>query len=133
MNTFEALAFGLRPLGILLAIAFAAHLGWRLRQGLVASANVLAWTTALSVWWIGLTYSRGILVDTGTFRYLFVSVVFVVLAMIPPTPLKLPDATRSLTAAVAAAAGDRRRGVGEPARHRRPGRARSATSPVRPR
>ena len=103
VNTFEALAFGIRPLGILLALAFAAHLGWRLRQGLVASANVLAWTAALSVWWIGLIYSRGILADTETFRYLFVGAVFIVLAMIPPKPLKLPDATRSLTAAVAVA------------------------------
>ena len=103
MNTFDALAFGIRPLGILLAIAFAAHLGWRLRQGLVASANVLAWTAALAVWWIGLVYSRGVLADTETFRYRFVGAVFVVLAMIPPTPLKLPDATRSLTAVVAVA------------------------------
>ena len=103
VNTFEALAFGIRPLGILLALAFAAHLGWRLRQGLVASANVLAWTAALSVWWLGLIYSRGILADTETFRYVFVGAVFIVLAMIPPKPLKLPDATRSLTAAVAVA------------------------------
>ncbi len=51
----------------------------------------------------GSSYSRGVLVDTETFRYLFVGAVFIVLAMIPPTPLKLPDATRSLTAAVAVA------------------------------
>ena len=102
LGTFEALAFDNRILGVLLAIAFAIHLVWRIRQGLAAAANAIAWSAALLVWWTGLAYSRGALVDSDNFRYVYVGAVFVVLAMIPPKRVKLPEATRSLAAAVAA-------------------------------
>ena len=56
LGTFEALAFDNRVLGVLLAIAFAIHLVWRIRQGLAAAANAIAWSAALLVWWAGLAY-----------------------------------------------------------------------------
>ena len=67
LATFEALAFDNRILGVLLAIAFAIHLVWRIRQGLAAAANAIAWSTALLVWWAGLAYSRGAWLTPTTF------------------------------------------------------------------
>ena len=102
MNSFAALAVGVLPLEIVLAVAFApctSDIGCSRASSL--SANVLAWTSALVVWWIGLLYARGIYLGSETVRYLYVGAVFIVLAAIPPRPLTLPKPARTLQAAVA--------------------------------
>jgi hypothetical protein len=93
-GSFDALAFGSRFVGALFGIAFVVSLVWRLRAGLVAAANALAWTAAVVVWWAGLVYSRGALIDTGAFRYQFTSAVFIVLATMPSGTASAASAAR---------------------------------------
>jgi hypothetical protein len=99
-GSFDALMFGNRILGTALAIVFLLHLGWRLRSGITASANALAWSAALIVWWAMLVYTRGELTNIGSLTERLVGAVFIVLAAIPPERLSLPERWRSPIAAV---------------------------------
>jgi hypothetical protein len=90
-ESFRYLALGNRALGVVLLCLFVAHAAWRIRGGLAAAANVLAWSAALLFWWFGLMWSRWLLVDaTPAFRYHFVSVGFILLAVLPPGRIALP-------------------------------------------
>jgi len=100
-NSFDALAFDNHFAGTILMVAFVVHLAWRLRQGLQASVNVLAWTTALIVCWLLLADSRGTLANVNSIQYVLSGSVFILLALIPTKPLKLPELTRSPVAALA--------------------------------
>jgi hypothetical protein len=90
-HSFRFLALGNGVLGGVLLAAFIVYAAWRLRQGLGAAANVLAWSAGLLVWWFGLMWSRWLLIDSSpTFRYQFVSVGFVLLAVLPAGRVTLP-------------------------------------------
>ena len=93
VDSFAGLAFGRTELGILLMLAYAVLLGWRLRRGVGASANELAWIAALATWWVGLAYSRPSSV-TEPVRYELVGTALVILACLPTTRSTLPT-TRS--------------------------------------
>lgn len=87
-ESFSTLAFGNRVGGVLVALGVAVVLVARLRVGLAAAAGTLAWLAGLGAWWLGLTWSRWLLLDFPTFRYDFVSMVLILLALLPP---RLPD------------------------------------------
>jgi hypothetical protein len=76
--------------GVLLVI-FIAHAGWRIRQGLAAAANVLAWSAALLFWWFGLMWTRWLLIDAAPFRYQWVSAGYVLLAVLPAGRVTAPS------------------------------------------
>ncbi len=100
-GSFDALMFGNRTLGTVLAIVFLLHLGWRLRSGITSAANAIAWSAALIVWWAMLVYTRGEATEVGSTTARLVGAVFIVLASVPPTRLTLPDRLRSPVAAIA--------------------------------
>jgi hypothetical protein len=82
--SFRYLALGNRVVGAVLLAMFIAYAGWRVRQGLAAAANVLAWSAALLSWWFALMWSRWLLIDaTPAFRYEWVSVGYILLAVLP--------------------------------------------------
>jgi hypothetical protein len=90
-ESFRFLALGNRVVGGTLLAAFIVQAAWRLRQGLAAAANVLAWTAGLLFWWFGLMWSRWLLVgDPPAFRYEWVSAGFVLLAVLPVARIGLP-------------------------------------------
>ncbi|MGH8977183.1 MAG: hypothetical protein ACRDV7_03830 [Acidimicrobiia bacterium] len=101
--SFEGLSFANSLLGVALIVAFFVLLALRLRAGLAAAAGALAWSAALITWWAGIAYSRGAFVTPHTFRYQVVGAVYIVLALLPPTPLSLPAGWRSWRGAVALA------------------------------
>jgi hypothetical protein len=88
---FGHLGFGLAGLGAVIAGAYAAHAAWRLRLGLDASANLLAWAGAQLVWGVALAQSRGPLAVTDAFRYQVVALGFLLLSVVPRTPRPLPS------------------------------------------
>jgi len=91
-ESFRFLALGNRVAGGVLLVLFTVHAVWRVRQGLGAAANVLAWTGALLFWWFGLFWSRWLLIgDPPAFRYEWVSAGFILLAVLPPGPVTLPS------------------------------------------
>ena len=91
-GSFRFLALGNRLLGVVLLAVFLVHAAWRIRQGLGAAANVLAWSAALLFWWLGLMWSRVIVVltDELPFRYEWVSAGYILLAMVPMRRVHLP-------------------------------------------
>jgi hypothetical protein len=99
MASFDGLTLGNRAGGLVLAAAFVVHLAWRVRQGLANAANAMAWSAALILWWFGVVYTRQGLVDATTFRYQFVGSVFVLLALLPPAPLRFANRWTSWVAA----------------------------------
>jgi hypothetical protein len=99
MASFDGLALGYRAGGIVLAAGYVLHLAWRVRQGLVNAANAISWSAALVLWWFGVVYTRQGLVEATTFRYQFVGSVFVLLAVLPPTPLGFANRWTSWVAA----------------------------------
>jgi hypothetical protein len=91
-ESFRFIALGNRVAGGILLALFIVHAVWRVRQGLGAAANVLAWTAALLFWWFGLFWSRWLLIsDPPAFRYEWVSAGFIFLAVLPPRPVTLPS------------------------------------------
>ncbi|MGH9227201.1 MAG: hypothetical protein ACRD07_00460 [Acidimicrobiales bacterium] len=89
--SFKYLALGNRVAGGVLLVMFIAHAGWRVRRGLAAAANVLAWSAALLFWWFGLVWSRWLLIEaTPGFRYQWVSAGYVLLAVLPAGHGTLP-------------------------------------------
>ena len=105
-GSFRGLVFDSRALAFVLAIAFVMTLCWRLRQGVRASRNEIAWTVALLAWWVGLAYSRGVFFDRHVVRYELVGSAFVVLAFLPTrtTTWRFLDRRVALAAGVAFAA-----------------------------
>jgi hypothetical protein len=90
-ESFRYLALGNRALGGVLLAVFIIHGAWRIRQGLGVAANVLAWSAGLLFWWFGLMWSRWLLIGAvPPFRYQFVSVGFILLAVLPPGRVALP-------------------------------------------
>ena len=90
-ESFRYLALGNRALGGVLLGLFIVYAAWRIRQGLAAAANVLAWGAALLFWWFGLMWSRWRLIDAVPhFRYQFVSVGFILLAVLPTGRVAVP-------------------------------------------
>jgi hypothetical protein len=90
-ESFRFLALGNRVAGGILLALFIVHAVWRVRQGLAAAANVLAWTAGLLFWWFGLFWSRWLLIgDPPAFRYEWVSAGFILLAVLPPGEVTLP-------------------------------------------
>jgi hypothetical protein len=97
-ESFRFLALGNRVAGGILLALFIVHAVWRVRQGLGAAANVLAWTAALLFWWLGLFWSRWLLIgDPPPFRYEWVSAGFIFLAVLPPRQVTLPSWTSAST------------------------------------
>lgn len=88
VESFSGLALGNRLGGLIVALFVAVVLVARLRVGLAAAAGTVAWLIGLGAWWFGLAWSRWLLLDVPTFRYDFVSMVLIVLALLPP---RLPD------------------------------------------
>jgi hypothetical protein len=108
VESFRFLALGNRAIGWVLLALFLAYAAWRARQGLVAAANVLAWTAGLLAWWFGLMWSRLFLADPDPiFRYEWVSAGFVLLALLPTSPVARPawQMTSNRRAAVLAVTG----------------------------
>lgn len=89
-NTFDHLLLDNHSMGVVLAVCFSVYAAWRLRRGLGESVNLVAWSTGLIVWWVGLGYSRGVFAVTEVGRYSYVAVVFVVLAARPVQPVAWP-------------------------------------------
>ncbi len=87
---FQSLALGFTPLAVALMIAFVAYAVWALSKGLRSGANVVAWSVAFVVWAVGLASSRGTLVNVTTFRYRYVALGFVLLAVVPKRPIVWP-------------------------------------------
>lgn len=106
-RSFRFIALGNGAVGWLLLALFVVYAGWRLRQGTAAAANVAAWTTALVVWWVGLMRSRSFAMNPPAFRYEFLSIGFLFLAVLPGTPvdrsspIRLQNARQALLAASA--------------------------------
>src|SRR5207245_10334244 len=85
--SFRGLVFDNGVLAVVLAAAFVVTLCWRLRNGLRACRNEIAWTVALFAWWFALAYSRGAIVGAHAVRYDLAGSAFVVLAFLPTRPL----------------------------------------------
>ena len=81
--SFRGLVFDNRGLAVFLGIAFVLTLCWRIRQGVRACRNEIAWTVALVAWWVGVAYSRGVVIGTDVVRYDLIGSSFVVLAFLP--------------------------------------------------
>ena len=90
--SFRYLALGNRVVGAVLLAMFIAYAAWRVRQGLTAAANVLAWTAGLLFWWFGLMWTRWLLIGaTPAFRYVWVSAGFILLAVLPTGRVTVPS------------------------------------------
>lgn len=105
-ESFASLALTNRAAGVVLLAAFVIHAIWRLRQGLDAAANVLAWSAALMLWWFGLVRTRWPFLEEPSFRYELLSAGFILLAVLPRRPAvwagaRVQDRRRRVGATVA--------------------------------
>jgi hypothetical protein len=75
-----------------IAVLYLAYGVWRIRRGLAEAATFLAWTTALTIWAVALAFARDLAVASGTipFRYQYVALGFVLLAVVPRRPIRWP-------------------------------------------
>lgn len=87
---FYHAAFGIKPLGVVLLVAFLVWGLMQLRHGLAAGANFVAWSAAMVGWALALVRSRGGALDTSTFRYAYLSLGFALLAVVPRRPISWP-------------------------------------------
>ena len=87
---FETTALGVGALAMVLVAAFVAYGIWTLSKGLNAGANFVAWSIGLVVWAVGLANSRGVLVDVTAFRYRYVALGLILLAVVPRRPIVWP-------------------------------------------
>ena len=105
-SPFEYLAGSNPVVTGLLVVAFLAYAAWLLRHGLRSSANLLAWSTALVVWSLGLAVSRGfskleeLELAVGqsvelSYRYRLLALGFLLLALVPPRGLSWPAPGRT--------------------------------------
>ena len=89
---FDDIALGAGAIALVLVAAFIAYGIWSVSRGLVHGANALAWTTGLIVWAFGVANSRGVLfADPKVFRYRYVALGFVLLAVVPRHPIRWPS------------------------------------------
>lgn len=94
VDSFTQLGLGNRGAGWVLLAGFAALAAMRLRRGLSAAAEHLAWSGALLVWWFGLAWSRWLFLD-NSFRYQNFGAVMILLAVVPREPVVWPAPIRS--------------------------------------
>ncbi len=87
---FDSAALGFGVLAMLLAAAFVAYGIWILSRGLDAGANYVAWSMGAIVWAIGLVNSRGLGASVTVFRYRYVTLVLILLAIVPRRPIVWP-------------------------------------------
>lgn len=92
-NTFVGLSFGSEIMAIPVAFLVLARLVQLTRRSLDEAANALAWLGALGVWLAGIAWTRPMAGETAYFRYTFVAMGFVVLALLPRRPLAVPAIT----------------------------------------
>lgn len=90
LSPFYDAAFGNRPVAYLLMAALLACGAMRVRRGRTASANFLAWTSAMVMWAVALVQSRGIFANAQTFRYAYLSLGFALLAVVPRHAISWP-------------------------------------------
>ena len=95
-GSFRQLGLDNRFLAALLVVGYLVLLVVRLRRGWASAAHQIAWTAALATWWLGLAWTRWILLDGvlthgRTFRYDFVGAVFLVLGALPSGRASLPE------------------------------------------
>lgn len=87
--SFIATGIGFTPFGVALFIAFVVRAAWQLRKGLAEAANIVAWTSAFVVWWVGLIIMRGRMAALDPFRYTLFATVLLMLAVMPDRPIDL--------------------------------------------
>ena len=87
---FESAVLGVGVLAVVLMVAFVGYGIWSLSKGLKAGANFVAWTIGLLVWAVGVTNSRGVLAQVEVFRYRYVALGLVLLAVVPRRPIVWP-------------------------------------------
>lgn len=102
-NAARSLAGGVPALGAVLVAGFAVAAALTLRRGLVASANLLAWSAAAVVWSVGLSRHRGVFESPDSFRYEYVAAAFFLLALVPRRALSWWAPVAGRRAAVGAA------------------------------
>jgi hypothetical protein len=71
-------------------LAFLAYGAWVVSRGLRAASNYIAWLIGALVWVIGVASSRGLLASPAVFRYRYVALGFVLLAVVPRRPITWP-------------------------------------------
>jgi hypothetical protein len=91
LSPFHAAAYGNRLVAYALLGGFLAWGAWQLRGGLRQGANFLAWSAADVVWAAALVQNRGVFVDDANFRYRYVALGFVLLAVVPRRPIRWPE------------------------------------------
>lgn len=83
-STLRGLAFGSSIAATVLAIVLVGALVRKVRtEGRTGMGTIAAWGLAWWFWWFGLAMSRGLLADTGVFRYRFAASVLLLLAVLP--------------------------------------------------
>jgi hypothetical protein len=87
---FETTALGIGVLAIVLVAAFVVYGIWTLSHGLDAGANFLAWSIGFGAWAVGLANSRGLAASVTVFRYRYVALVLILLALVPRRPIVWP-------------------------------------------
>ena len=88
---FESAALGVGVLAVVLMAAYVGYGIWSLSKGLKAGANFVAWTIGLLVWAVGVINNRGALASVETFRYRYVALGLVLLAVVPRRPIVWPE------------------------------------------
>jgi hypothetical protein len=76
-------------LAVVLVAAFVAYGIWILSKGLNAGANFVAWSIGFLVWAFGVANSR-LFASATVFRYRYVALVFLLLALVPRRPIVWP-------------------------------------------
>lgn len=89
---FYQAGFHLWPLAAALVVAYFVWGAMQLRGGLRAGANFVAWTAATVAWGLSLVQSRGSYASPAIFRYAYLSLGFVLLAVVPRRPIRWPRA-----------------------------------------
>lgn len=89
-SAFDGAALGVPVLAVALLFVFVVSGVWALSRGLDAGANFLAWSFGLLAWGVGVARSRGALASTDTFRYRYVALGLVLLAVVPRRPIVWP-------------------------------------------
>jgi hypothetical protein len=94
---FESAALGSTVFAVVLVVAFVTYAMWTATKGLKQAANLIAWSSAVVIWAVGLASSRGLFVQVTVFRYRYTTLVLFLLAVVSRRPLvwprRLPIAT----------------------------------------
>jgi hypothetical protein len=87
---FETIALGVGVLAMVPVAAFVVYGVWTLSQGLNAGANFVAWSIGVVVWALGVANSRPIAANVSVFRYRYVALGLILLAVVPRRPIVWP-------------------------------------------